>query len=157
MVLKTTWELPGCSGRFSNCSHCNAVAGYQTACTNAHCCPAAVAGYQTAWQFHKLLNCVKDEQTCNSNNSNSNSNNKARIIREVNFRQKGWLLAHRPQRQPRQQRQQRQQRKKSRRVVPQFSIFTRESLQSSAGIHLSLLLLVLLLLLLLHVCLSFTL
>jgi hypothetical protein len=45
-------------------------------------------------------------------------------------------------------------------LVPQFSIFTRESLQSSAGIHLALLLLVLLLLLLLlllHVCLSFTL
>jgi hypothetical protein len=49
-----------------HCSHCNAVAGYQTACTNAlfypaavagyqtecmnaHGCPAAVAGYQTAW------------------------------------------------------------------------------------------------------------
>jgi hypothetical protein len=43
-----TWKLPGCSGRFSNCSHCNAVAGYQTACTNAQCYPAAVAGYQTA-------------------------------------------------------------------------------------------------------------
>jgi hypothetical protein len=40
--------LSCCSSRFSNCSHCNAVAGYQTACTNAHCCPAAVAGYQTA-------------------------------------------------------------------------------------------------------------
>jgi hypothetical protein len=30
------------------CSHCNAVAGYQTACTNARCRPAAVAGSQTA-------------------------------------------------------------------------------------------------------------
>jgi hypothetical protein len=45
--------LPCCSGRFSNCiqalcSHCNAVAGYQTECTNARCCHAAVAEYQTA-------------------------------------------------------------------------------------------------------------
>jgi hypothetical protein len=60
--------LPGCSGWFSNgiqalCSHLQwqdtklhacpcccpaAVAGYQTACTNARCCPAAVTEYQTA-------------------------------------------------------------------------------------------------------------
>jgi hypothetical protein len=43
--------LPCCT--FSNCmqafcSHCNTVTGYHTACTNARCCPAAVAEYQTA-------------------------------------------------------------------------------------------------------------
>jgi hypothetical protein len=63
--------LPCCSSRFSNCSHCNAVAGYQTA--SAKMRTAVLLQWQDTklhaqWQFHKLLNWVMDEQTCNSNN-----------------------------------------------------------------------------------------
>jgi hypothetical protein len=40
-----TWEMHGCSVRvnFLNYSHCNAVAGYQTACMNVHCYSSAQA------------------------------------------------------------------------------------------------------------------